>query len=104
MAMDGLMLGGAVAILSSLPGMGIGAALLAGKWRPAAFDKAPHPDRIRVATGAYLLAVDGLVFALGLGLMVMPQAQVLAMVPYAVAALVGVSVLGMIPLLRAIRP
>jgi hypothetical protein len=104
MAMDELTLGGAIAILSSLPGLAMGAALLTGKWRPASLDRAPHPDRVRVATGAYLLAVAGLVLALGLCLLVISPAQVLAMVPYAIAAVVGVSVLGMIPLLRAIRP
>ena len=101
--MDERLIGGLVAVLSALPGLGLGLALLMGKWRPASLAKARDPDRMRVALGIYLMVVDALVLLLGIGVMALPEARVLALVPYAVGAVVLVSTLGMLPLLRAAR-
>jgi hypothetical protein len=101
--MDTMILGGLVAVISALPGLGIGLALLIGKWRPASLANARNPERMRVALGIYLMAVDALVLLLGVGVMVLPEARVVPLVPYAVGAVVLVSTLGMLPLLRAAR-
>ena len=101
--MDEMLIGGLVAVLSALPGLALGAALLMGKWRPASLANARDPDRMRVALGVYLMVVDALVMLLGIGVMVLPEARVIPLVPYAVGALVLVSTLGMLPLLRAAR-
>ena len=101
--MDEMLIGGLVAVLSALPGVALGLALLMGKWRPASLANARDPDRMRVALGVYLMVVDALVMLLGIGVMVLPEARVIPLVPYAVGALVLVSTLGMLPLLRAAR-
>ncbi|MBW8366602.1 MAG: hypothetical protein K0M70_01935 [Arenimonas sp.] len=101
--MDTMLIGGMVAVFSALPGLGLGLALLMGKWRPASLANSGNPDRMRVALGTYLIAVDALVLLLGIGVMVLPEARVISMVPYAVGAVVLVSTLGMLPLLRAAR-
>ena len=101
--MDEMLIGGLVAVLSALPGLALGLALLMGKWRPASLVNARDPDRMRVALGVYLMVVDALVMLLGIGVMVLPEARVIPLVPYAVGALVLVSTLGMLPLLRAAR-
>ena len=62
------------------------------------------PDRARLATGRYLILVDAMIVLLGIGLLTLPAARVEPMVPYGVGAIVGVSVLGLVPLLRATRP
>lgn len=101
--MDTMILGGLVAVFSALPGLAIGLALLIGKWRPASLANSRNPERMRVALGIYLMAVDALVLLLGVGVMVLPEARVVPLVPYAVGAVVLVSTLGMVPLLRAAR-
>ena len=101
--MDMMLIGGMVAVFSALPGLGLGLALLMGKWRPASLANARDPDRMRIALGIYLMAVDALVLLLGIGVMVLPKVLVLALVPFAVGAVVLVSTLGMLPLLRAAR-
>lgn len=101
--MDMMLIGGLVAAFSALPGLAMGVALLLGKWRPASLANAREPDRMRVALGTYLMAVDALVLLLGIGVMALPEARVIPLVPYAVGAVVLISTLGMLPLLRAAR-
>ena len=101
--MDEMLIGGLVAVFSALPGIALGAALLIGKWRPASLASARDPERMRVALGIYLVTVDALVLLLGIGVMVLPEARVMPLVPYAVGAVVLVSTVGTVPLLRAAR-
>ena len=102
--MDEMIFGGAIGILSALPGLGLGVALLMGKWRPASLAIARDPERARVATGRYLIIVDMMIVLLSIGLITLPEARVEPMVPYAVGAIVGVSMVGLVPLIRATRP
>jgi hypothetical protein len=101
--MDEMVFGGVIGILSALPGIGLGLALLMGKWRPASLASARDPDRARVATGRYLIGVDLMILMLGIGLIALPRDRVEPMVPWAVGILVVVSALGLVPLLRAAR-
>lgn len=102
--MDEMVFGGILAILSALPGIVVGLALLMGKWRPASLAVARDPDRARVATGRYVILVDAMILLLGIGLLTLPEARVESLVPYAVGTVLGVSGLGLIPLFRATRP
>jgi hypothetical protein len=102
--MDEMVFGGIIAILSALPGLVIGLALLMGKWRPASLAAARDPDHARVATGRYVILVDAMILVLGIGLLTLSEAQVEPLVPYAVGTVLGVSGLGLIPLFRATRP
>ncbi len=102
--MDEMVFGGIIAILSALPGIVIGLALLMGKWRPASLATARDPDRARVATGRYVILVDAMILLLGIGLLTLSEAHVEPLVPYAVGTVLGVSGLGLIPLFRATRP
>lgn len=102
--MDEMILGGVIGILSALPGLGLGLAMLMGKWRPASLATARDPDRARLAAGRYLIIVDAMIVLLSIGLLTLPEARVEPMVPYGVGAIVGVSALGLVPLLRATRP
>jgi hypothetical protein len=102
--MDEMIFGGVIAILSALPGLGLGLALLMGKWRPASLAMARDPDRARAATGRYVILVDAMILLLGIGLLTLPEARVTPLVPYAVGTVLGVSGLGLVPLLRATRP
>ena len=102
--MNELVFGGIIAILSALPGLGLGLALLMGKWRPASLATARDPDRARIATGRYVIMVDAMILLLGIGLMTLSEARVEPLVPYGVGVVLGVSGLGLIPLIRATRP
>jgi hypothetical protein len=102
--MNEMILGGVIGILSALPGLGLGVALLMGKWRPASLAAARDPDRARLATGQYLIVVNMMIVLLGIGLITLPEARVEPMVPYAVGTVLGASGLGLVPLLRATRP
>ena len=102
--MNEMVLGGVIAILSALPGLGLGLALLMGKWRPASLATARDPDRARVATGRYVIAVDAMILLLGVGLMTLSEARVEPLVPYAVGTVLGVPGPGLVPLFQATRP
>ncbi|MFY2765200.1 hypothetical protein [Arenimonas sp. MALMAid1274] len=101
--MDEMLLGGMIAILSALPGLALGVALLMGKWRPASMSTARDPARARAALGIYLILIDGLILLMGVLLIALPAERVVALVPYAVGTVVAVSTLGLVPLLRAGR-
>ena len=102
--MDEMILGGVIGILSALPGLGLGLAMLMGKWRPASLATARDPDRARLATGRYLTMVTAMIMLLSIGLLTLPDARVEPLVPYGIGAIVGVSMLGLVPLMRATRP
>ncbi len=97
--MNEMQSGGLITILSALPGLGLGLAMVMGRWRPASLASARDPDRARIATGNYCILVSAMVLLLGSGLMLLPE----KMSPYAAGAIVAVSLLGLIPLLRATR-
>lgn len=101
--MDEMILGGIIAILSALPGLALGLALLMGKWRPVSLASARDPDHARIATGRFLVAISGLIVLLGTALIVVPEAQVRALASYATGAIVAVSIWGAIFLVRATR-
>jgi hypothetical protein len=101
--MNEMILGGVIGIVSALPGLGFGMALLMGRWQPASLASARDPDKARVATGRYLIVVDMMIMLLSISLIALPEARVEPMVPYAVGAIVGVSGLGLVPLFRAAR-
>ena len=101
--MDESLLAGLLMICASLPGIGIGAAILIGKFRPAQVTTARHPDRARVATGGFLVLVNLLVAGLGALVLWTPPAQLEPLARWGVTVVIGVSTLGLIPLLRAVR-
>jgi hypothetical protein len=97
--MNEMQSGGLIAILSALPGLSLGLAMLMGRWKPASMASARDPDRARIGTGIYCILVSGMVILLGTGLMLLPE----KMSPYSAGAIVAVALLGLIPLLRATR-
>lgn len=97
--MDETQTAGLITILSAMPGLGLGLAMLMGRWKPASLATARDPDRARIGTGIYCVFVSGMVILLGIGLLLLPE----SMGPYAAGSVVAVSVLGLIPLLRATR-
>lgn len=90
---------GLITILSALPGLGLGLAMLMGRWKPASFTTARDPDKARIATGLYCILVGTMVALLGIGLLLFPE----AMGPYAAFSILVVALLGLIPLLHATR-
>jgi hypothetical protein len=101
--MDEMLFGGIIGILSALPGIVLGLALLMGKWRPASLATARDPDRARVALGRFLLVIDALILLLGIGLIALPEALARSMAMYAVGAIMLASTVGIVFLLRATR-
>lgn len=101
--MNEMMLAGLLLILSALPGLGLGLAVLMGKWRPASFAAARDPERARVATGRFLLLVDAMLLALGVALIVMPATSGQALALWGAVAVVGVASVAAIALVRAVR-
>jgi hypothetical protein len=97
--MNEMQSGGLITMLSALPGLGLGLAMVMGRWKPASMASARDPDRARIATGSYCIVVGTMVLLLGTGLMLLPE----KMGPYAAGAIVAVALLGLIPLLRATR-
>ncbi len=97
--MNEMQSGGLIAILSALPGLGLGLAMLMGRWKPASLATARDPHKARIATGLYCLTVSFMVVLLGIGLIVVPE----ALGPSVAFIIVTVSVLGVIPLLQATR-
>lgn len=101
--MDGMMLAGLAAIVSSLPGVLMGLALLAGLWRPSALAGAPDPDALRRAVGGMVLAIGGLVTALGLALVLLPRPVLATALPWLVAGVVLVAIVMTVVVLRKQR-
>lgn len=101
--MDEHLLGGIIAIVAALPGVILGLAILIGKWRPAAVAAARDPERARVMYGSYVLGVEAMVTLLGIGLIALPADRMDAVVPYAAGFIVVVSLVGLVPLFRAMR-
>ncbi len=96
--MNEMQTGGVIAILSALPELCLGLALLMGRWQPASLANARDPNRARFATGLYCTMIGAMVALLGIGLLLTE-----AIVPYAVISIVTLSLLGLIPLLHATR-
>ncbi len=96
--MDETKLASLITILSALPGLCLGLAMLMGRWKPASLKMARDPDRARIATGIYCVLVSGLVILLGITLSLLPMIGA-----YAAGTVVAFSMLGLIPLLRATR-
>jgi hypothetical protein len=96
--MDETQLASLITILSALPGLCLGLAMLMGRWKPASLSAARDPDGARIATGIYCVLVSGMVILLGISLSQLPSIG-----PYAAVTVVAFSLLGLIPLLRATR-
>ncbi|HEU0151833.1 MAG TPA: hypothetical protein VFQ84_00660 [Arenimonas sp.] len=101
--MDEMMLAGIFALVTSLPGVLLGLALLAGLWRPASLDGARDPDGLRRAVGGTVLAIGGLVSALGLALLLLPRATLLATLPALLGAVLVLAVVLTVVVLRKQR-
>jgi hypothetical protein len=97
--MNEMQSGGLIAILSALPGLGLGLAMLMGRWKPASLASARDPDKARTATGLYCVIVSLMIILLGICLIFIPE----ALGPSAALIIVTVSLLGLIPLLQATR-
>ena len=82
------MLAGIFAIVSSLPGVLFGLALLAGLWRPSSLAGARDADGLRRTVGGMVLAIGGLVSGLGLALILLPRPALVAALPYLVGGVV----------------
>lgn len=98
--MNEMQISGFITILSALPGLGFGLAMLMGRWKPASLATARNPDRARIATGYYCVMVASIVLLLGIGLLLLPE-QMLQIGPYAAGIIVAVALLGLVPLLQA---
>jgi hypothetical protein len=96
-------LGGLVCLFAALPGLGLGIAMLVGKFRPASLATARDPDHARVAVGAFMAVLNGLIAGLGVVLLAVDAVVVRPLVPYAVGVLVAVSILGLPFVFRAAR-
>jgi hypothetical protein len=101
--MDENLLAGVMLILSALPALGLGLAILVGKWRPASLDSARDPERARVGTGRFLVLMGILLDSLGVSLLVAPEAQLRMVAIRGCAIVVVVSIFATISLLRAVR-
>lgn len=101
-AMNEMQLSGFITILSALPGLGFGLAMLMGRWKPASLATARNPDRARIATGLYCVMVACIVQLLGIGLLLLPV-QMLQIGPSAAGIVVAVALLGLVPLLQATK-
>jgi len=101
--MDEMLLAGIVAVVSALPGLVFGVALLGGFWKPGSLDGASDPDGLRRSVGRMVLAIGVLVASLGLALMLLPRATVLSALPYLLGAVLVVATGGTLWLLRKQR-
>ena len=86
--MDEIKLTGLLLIVTALPGIGLGLALLMGKWNPASLKAAADPARARRATGQLLVAIDAMLVLFGIALLVAAPATAIAAAPWAVGAIV----------------
>ncbi len=98
--MNEMQISGFITILSALPGLGFGLAMLMGRWSPASLATARNPTRARIATGYYCVMVATVVVLLGISLLVMPE-YVLQIGSYIAGIIVVFSLLGLIPLFKA---
>ena len=98
--MDEMMLAGIFAIVSSLPGVLFGLALLAGLWRPPSLAGARDPDGLRRAVGGMVLAIGALVSALGLALILLPRPALATALPYLVGGVMLVAIAMTVIVLR----
>lgn len=101
--MEPLRLAGLLLAASALPGLGLGLALLAGKWNPASFGAAADPARARRATGQLLVAVGAMLALLGAALALGGPALAAAAVPWASGAIVLVATGLAVRVVRASR-
>ena len=85
--MDEMMLASVVALVSAIPGIVFGVALLSGLWQPPSLAGAADPDGLRRKVGGFVLAIGTLIASLGLALMLVPRAQLLAWLPWGLGAL-----------------
>jgi hypothetical protein len=92
-----------VLMLCALPGIGLGLAILLGKWQPAQLAAARDPSRARAATGLFLLLLNALLVVLALLLLTAPADRQDDVARWGAVVVVAVSTLGFIPLLRAVR-
>ncbi len=95
--MDEMLKASLITILSAMPGLLLGLAMLMGRWKPASLAKAHNPDQARIATGLYCVILSTLVILLGIGLLILPE----KMGPSAAFSIIAVSLLGLIPLFKA---
>lgn len=101
--MDEMMLAGLFAIVTSLPGVVLGVALLAGLWRPPSLAGARDPEGLRRAVGGMVLAIGAVVSALGLALMLLPRPTLVAALPYLLGAVVLAAIVMTVVVLRKQR-
>ena len=95
--MDEMLKASLITILSAMPGLLLGLAMLMGRWKPTTLAKARNPDQARIATGLYCVILSTLVILLGIGLLILPE----KMGPSAAFSIIAVSLLGLIPLFKA---
>ena len=93
--MDEITLSAILLVFTSLPGLGLGLALMTGKWNPASLQAAADPARARRATGRFLVAIGAL--------LVLEPATAHAAAPWAVGGIVLASALLAIHVVRATR-
>jgi hypothetical protein len=98
--MDEMMLAGIFAIVSSLPGVLFGLALLVGLWRPPSLAGARDPDGLRRSVGGMVLAIGALVSALGLALILLPRPALATALPYLVGGVMLVAIAMTVVVLR----
>jgi hypothetical protein len=95
---------GSIALMAlSLPGIGLGLALVSGKWRPASLAASRDPDRARAAAGCFLLGVNAMLAALGVLLLAVPEPQARPVALWGTLGIALASTLGVFPLLWATR-
>jgi hypothetical protein len=92
--MDEMLLASLVALVSAMPGVVLGVALLSGLWKPASLAGASDPDGLRRKVGGMVLAIGTLVASLGLGLMLLPRAQLSTYLPWLLGA-IGVAAIAL---------
>lgn len=85
--MDEMLLASLVALVSAVPGIVFGVALLSGLWQPSSLDGASDPGGLRRKVGGMVLAIGTLVATLGLGLMLLPRAQLATYLPWLLGAI-----------------